>query len=132
MAYNNSDDGWDLFAKAATGPIGVVTIQNCIAFRNGFTEFVEIAARVGTTIAGEIRLARAFAIVVDGGAVDQCAELRVVVIRKAAVQVFKGQTILYNMSRANAAAAQLEAVTIAVAIAFAKFCKADLRRRQCI
>ena len=28
------------------------------------------------------------------------------------------------MSRANAAAAQLEAVTIAVAIAFAKFCKA--------
>lgn len=41
MAYNNSDDGWDLFAKSATGPIGVVTIQNCIAFRNGFTEFGE-------------------------------------------------------------------------------------------
>lgn len=38
MAYNNSDDGWDLFAKEATGPIGVVTIQNCVAFRNGFTE----------------------------------------------------------------------------------------------
>lgn len=37
MAYNNSDDGWDLYAKEATGPIGVVTIQNCIAFRNGFT-----------------------------------------------------------------------------------------------
>ena len=41
MAYNNSDDGWDLYAKEATGPIGVVTIQNCIAFRNGYTEFGE-------------------------------------------------------------------------------------------
>lgn len=41
MAYNNSDDGWDLFAKSETGPIGVVTIQNSIAFRNGFTEFGE-------------------------------------------------------------------------------------------
>ena len=38
MSYNNSDDGWDLFAKDATGPIGVVTIRNCIAFRNGYTE----------------------------------------------------------------------------------------------
>lgn len=38
MAYNNSDDGWDLYAKEATGPIGKVTIRNCIAFRNGFTE----------------------------------------------------------------------------------------------
>jgi len=38
MAYNNSDDGWDLYAKTETGPIGVVTIQNCIAFRNGYTE----------------------------------------------------------------------------------------------
>ena len=35
MAYNNSDDGWDLYAKTATGPIGVVTIKNSIAFRNG-------------------------------------------------------------------------------------------------
>lgn len=41
MAYCNSDDGWDLFAKAETGPIGVVTLQNCVAFRNGFTEFGE-------------------------------------------------------------------------------------------
>lgn len=38
IAYNNSDDGWDLYAKTETGPIGVVTIKNCIAFRNGFTE----------------------------------------------------------------------------------------------
>lgn len=38
ISYNNSDDGWDLFAKTATGPIGVVTIRNCIAMRNGITE----------------------------------------------------------------------------------------------
>ena len=38
MSYCNSDDGWDLYAKEATGPIGKVTIKNCIAFRNGFTE----------------------------------------------------------------------------------------------
>lgn len=38
ISYNNSDDGWDLFAKAATGPIGIVTIRNCIAMRNGMTE----------------------------------------------------------------------------------------------
>ncbi|MBQ9899235.1 MAG: hypothetical protein IJM44_07275, partial [Ruminococcus sp.] len=38
IAYNNSDDGWDLYAKTETGPTGVVTIKNCIAFRNGFTE----------------------------------------------------------------------------------------------
>ena len=37
FSYNNSDDGWDLYAKEATGPIGVVTLKNCIAFRNGFT-----------------------------------------------------------------------------------------------
>ena len=34
-AYN-ADDGWDLFAKVQTGSIGVVTIQNCIAFKNGY------------------------------------------------------------------------------------------------
>ena len=38
LSYNNSDDGWDLYAKEATGPIGVVTIKNCVAFRNGYTE----------------------------------------------------------------------------------------------
>ncbi len=38
MSYNNSDDGWDLYAKSATGPIGKVTFRNCIAFRNGYTE----------------------------------------------------------------------------------------------
>ena len=35
MAYNNLDDGWDLFAKIESGPIGVVTIEDCLAFNNG-------------------------------------------------------------------------------------------------
>ena len=34
-AYNNCDDGWDLFAKPTTGEIGAVTIKNCIAYNNG-------------------------------------------------------------------------------------------------
>ncbi len=38
LSYNNSDDGWDLYAKSDTGPIGAVTIRNCISARNGFTE----------------------------------------------------------------------------------------------
>lgn len=35
ISYCNSDDGWDLYAKTATGPIGVVTIRNCVSFGNG-------------------------------------------------------------------------------------------------
>lgn len=37
ISYNNVDDGWDLYTKTATGPIGPITIRNCIAFRNGAT-----------------------------------------------------------------------------------------------
>lgn len=36
VSYNNADDGWDLFAKPETGSIGAVTIQNCVAFANGY------------------------------------------------------------------------------------------------
>ncbi len=36
VAYNNADDGWDLFAKVETGPIGKVVIDNCIAYNNGY------------------------------------------------------------------------------------------------
>ncbi|MDD6578495.1 MAG: right-handed parallel beta-helix repeat-containing protein, partial [Lachnospiraceae bacterium] len=36
IAYNNADDGWDLFAKPETGSIGSVTIQNCLAYGNGY------------------------------------------------------------------------------------------------
>lgn len=35
ISYCNSDDGWDLFAKSATGPIGVIIIRNCVSFGNG-------------------------------------------------------------------------------------------------
>ena len=38
IAYNNADDGWDLFAKVETGSIGSVTIQNCVAYANGYLE----------------------------------------------------------------------------------------------
>ena len=38
VAYNNADDGWDLYAKVETGPIGSVTIRNCVAFGNGYLE----------------------------------------------------------------------------------------------
>ncbi len=38
VAYNNADDGWDLYAKVETGPIGAVTIRNCVAYGNGYLE----------------------------------------------------------------------------------------------
>ena len=38
VAYNNADDGWDLYAKVETGPIGAVTIKNCVAYNNGYLE----------------------------------------------------------------------------------------------
>ena len=36
IAYRNSDDGWDLYAKTDSGNIGAVIIYNCVAFENGF------------------------------------------------------------------------------------------------
>lgn len=36
IAYNNSDDGYDLFTKHQTGKIGAVTLKNCLAFNNGY------------------------------------------------------------------------------------------------
>lgn len=38
IAYNNADDGWDLFAKTASGSIGAVTIKNSVAYGNGYLE----------------------------------------------------------------------------------------------
>ncbi len=35
ISYSNIDDGWDLYAKIETGPIGEVLIDSCIAYRNG-------------------------------------------------------------------------------------------------
>ncbi len=36
IAYHNCDDGWDLFTKPATGPIGEVLIEDCVAYENGY------------------------------------------------------------------------------------------------
>lgn len=35
IAIYNCDDGWDLYTKSDTGPIGVVTFENCEASYNG-------------------------------------------------------------------------------------------------
>ncbi len=36
ISHNNIDDGFDLYAKSTTGPIGEVVIENCVAYSNGF------------------------------------------------------------------------------------------------
>lgn len=36
IAYNNIDDGYDLYAKSTTGRIGAVVIENCVAYNNGY------------------------------------------------------------------------------------------------
>jgi len=35
VAYANIDDGWDLFSKIESGPIGAVLIENCVSYKNG-------------------------------------------------------------------------------------------------
>lgn len=35
IAYSNIDDGWDLYSKVETGPIGAVVIDSCAAYANG-------------------------------------------------------------------------------------------------
>lgn len=35
ISHHNIDDGWDLYTKSDTGPIGAVTLENCIAHSNG-------------------------------------------------------------------------------------------------
>lgn len=35
IAYNNIDDGWDLYTKADSGQIGAVLLEDCVAFANG-------------------------------------------------------------------------------------------------
>lgn len=69
IAYRNSDDGWDLYAKVDSGNIGAVMIYNCVAFENGYimesqeefnakfpnyrTEFNEVDRSVYTTRDGD-------------------------------------------------------------------------------
>ncbi|MCQ9183147.1 carbohydrate-binding protein [Streptomyces sp. IBSBF 2953] len=35
VSHNNIDDGWDLFTKTDTGPIGPVTIEDSLSYGNG-------------------------------------------------------------------------------------------------
>jgi hypothetical protein len=35
VSHNNIDDGWDLYTKTETGPIGPVTIENSLSYDNG-------------------------------------------------------------------------------------------------
>ena len=41
IAYRNSDDGWDLYAKTDSGNIGQVIIYNCVAYENGYLEYTQ-------------------------------------------------------------------------------------------
>ncbi|WP_062078112.1 carbohydrate-binding protein [Demequina globuliformis] len=36
IAHHNIDDGWDLYAKSTTGPIGTVVIEDSVAYNNGW------------------------------------------------------------------------------------------------
>lgn len=38
IAHHNIDDGWDLYAKSTTGPIGNVVIEDSVAYNNGWLE----------------------------------------------------------------------------------------------
>ncbi|SHK74116.1 Por secretion system C-terminal sorting domain-containing protein [Reichenbachiella agariperforans] len=35
VSHHNIDDGWDLYTKSETGPIGVILFEDCIAHHNG-------------------------------------------------------------------------------------------------
>jgi uncharacterized repeat protein (TIGR02543 family) len=35
ISHNNSDDGWDLYTKTETGPIGIILFEDCVAYNNG-------------------------------------------------------------------------------------------------
>ena len=39
IAFRNSDDGWDLYAKQDSGNIGTVLIYNSVSFENGFLPY---------------------------------------------------------------------------------------------
>ena len=40
IAFRNSDDGWDLYAKQDSGNIGTVILYNCVSFENGFLPYI--------------------------------------------------------------------------------------------
>lgn len=67
VAHHNADDGFDLYAKLETGPIGAVTIRNSVAYLNGILEDGTIAGNGngfklgGSNIPGGHRLIGSYA-----------------------------------------------------------------------
>ncbi|MCL2086703.1 MAG: right-handed parallel beta-helix repeat-containing protein [Oscillospiraceae bacterium] len=56
IAYNNIDDGWDFYARATNGPIGIQTIQNSICAWSGDTTDKQVEKSGGTTEGGGFKL----------------------------------------------------------------------------
>ena len=44
ISHNNIDDGWDLYAKSVSCTIGSVTIENCVAYNNGWLTTDDVTA----------------------------------------------------------------------------------------
>ena len=62
-AYRNVDDGFDLYTKSTIGPIGAVTLENCLAYENGYVVAVSGEVPVmrracGFKLGGEKQLVR--------------------------------------------------------------------------
>jgi len=56
IAYNNIDDGFDLYTRATIGSIGAVTIKKCVAYNNGFLSdesFTQEGQGTGFKLGGE-------------------------------------------------------------------------------
>lgn len=55
VSRNNCDDGWDLYTKLETGPIGAVVLENCVSYGNGTLSngYVTRAGKNGFKLGGE-------------------------------------------------------------------------------
>lgn len=86
VAHHNADDGWDLFAKIATGEIGAVTIKNCVAYANGYLEDGTIAGNGngfkmgGDSIPGQHKLINSIAFNNRAKGIDSnsCPDIQVI------------------------------------------------------
>ena len=86
VAHHNADDGFDLYAKPETGPIGAVTIQDCVAYANGILEDGTIAGNGngfklgGSNIPGGHRLVRSYAFFNRSKGIDanSCPDITVI------------------------------------------------------
>jgi len=99
VAYNNADDGYDLYAKPETGPIGAVVIRNSVAYANGILEDGTEAGNGngfklgGSNIPGGHRLENSYAFFNKSKGIDanSCPDVTVV------------DSISYNNGRYNVA-----------------------------